>query len=64
MGRFVKSFFKVEHDACSDLLFVQTFGDMLVQLENVVLTAVFLSEAGLAVCLVCLELSSAWRLMG
>jgi len=46
---FVKAFFKVEHDACCLLLFVETFDDMLVQPENVALTAVFLSEASLIV---------------
>ena len=47
VGRFVKGFFKVEHDACC--LFVEIFDDMLVQPENVALTAVFLSEASLIV---------------
>jgi len=49
VGRFVKGFFKVEHDACSSLLFVEAFGFMLVKPEDVVLAAVFPSETGLAV---------------
>ncbi len=49
VGRFVKGFFKVEHDACSSLLLVEAFGYMLVKPEDVVLAAVFPSETGLAV---------------